>query len=80
MSKSLFAELSQHKIRINSVDLGLFHAPMTDRKLGTDHQRQEFTGQIPMGFVATQKDLDDAFVASRIKCTFVLYNRIMHYR
>jgi NAD(P)-dependent dehydrogenase (short-subunit alcohol dehydrogenase family) len=62
MSKSLVAELSQHKIRINSIASSLFHAPMTDHKLGTDQQRQEFAGQIPMGFVATPKDLDGALL------------------
>jgi len=62
MSKSLLTELSQHKIRINSIAPGLFHTPMTDHKLGTDQQRQEFAGQIPMGFVATPKDLDGALL------------------
>lgn len=62
MSKSLVTELSQHKIRINSIAPGLFHTPMTDHKLGTDQQRQEFAEQIPMGFVATPKDLDGALL------------------
>ena len=60
MSESLVTELSQHKIMINSIVPALFHTPMTYNKLGTDQQRQEFAGQIPMGFVATPKDLDGA--------------------
>ena len=62
MAKSLVTELSKYKIRINSIAPGLFHTPMTDHKLGTDQQRQEFAGQIPMGFVATPKDLDGALL------------------
>lgn len=62
MAKSLVTELSRHKIRINSIAPGLFHTPMTDHKLGTDQQRQEFAEQIPMGFVATPKDLDGALL------------------
>jgi NAD(P)-dependent dehydrogenase (short-subunit alcohol dehydrogenase family) len=58
MSKALVTELSQYKIRINSIAPGLFHTPMTDHKLGTDQQQQEFARQIPLGFIATPKDLD----------------------
>ena len=62
MEKYLVTEFSQHKIRVNSRAPGLFHTPMTDHKLGTDQQRQEFAGQIPMGFVATPQDLDGALL------------------
>lgn len=62
MAKSLVTELSKYKIRINSISPGLFHTPMTDHKLGTDQQRKEFSGQIPMGFVATPQDLDGALL------------------
>ena len=41
---------------------GLFHTPITDHKLGTDQQRQAFAEQIPMGFVATPKDLEGALL------------------
>ncbi len=35
---------------------------MTDHKLGTDQQRQEFAEQISMSFVAIPKDLDGALL------------------
>ncbi|ETZ04802.1 MULTISPECIES: SDR family NAD(P)-dependent oxidoreductase [Holospora] len=62
MAKSFVTELSKYKIRINSIAPSLFHTPMTDHKLGTDQQRQEFAGKIPMGFVATPQDLDGALL------------------
>ena len=58
MAKSLVMELSKYKIRINTISPGFFYTPMTEHTLGTDQQRQIFSEQIPLGFVANPKDLE----------------------
>ncbi|MDX1924292.1 MAG: SDR family oxidoreductase [Rickettsiaceae bacterium] len=58
MTKALVGELSPYKIRINCISPGLFHTPLTDYKLNTSEQKEAMKKIIPLGFVATPKDLD----------------------
>jgi NAD(P)-dependent dehydrogenase (short-subunit alcohol dehydrogenase family) len=73
MSKSWVAKLSIYNIKINSIAPGLFHTPRTDAKLGADQPRQEFADQIPLGFIATPKDLDGALLllASNARSSYI---------
>ena len=73
VSKSWVAELSNYKIKINSIVSGLFHTPRTDAKLGEDQPRQEFAEQIPLRFIATPKDLDGALLllASNARSSYI---------
>lgn len=62
MAKSLVIELSKYNIRINTISPGLFQTPMTAHRLSTDQQQKDFAEMIPLGFVATPKDLDGALL------------------
>ena len=54
MAKSLVTELSNYKIRINSIAPGLFHTPVRDH-LGTDHQDKNLLGRSLWGLLQLHK-------------------------
>ena len=58
MSKALVGELSSCGIRINCINPGLFHTPLTDYKLRAEEVKQQQLKRIPMNFVAEPSDID----------------------
>lgn len=62
LTKVLVNELSEFNIRINCISPGLINTPMTDWKLNDDEKREKVSRQIPVGFIASEKDLDGALL------------------
>lgn len=62
MTKALVGELSPYNIRINCINPGLFHTPLTDYKLNTIEQKEAMKKIIPLNLIATPKDLDGALL------------------
>ncbi|XP_022778861.1 L-xylulose reductase-like, partial [Stylophora pistillata] len=62
MTKTLVGELSPHHIRINCINPGLFHTPLTNYKLDTPSKRQEMLDLMPLGYIPNPEDLDAAIL------------------
>ena len=62
MTKTWVGELSPHHIRINCINPGLFHTPLTNYKLDTPSKRQEMADLIPLGYIPNPEDLDAAIL------------------
>ena len=58
LTESLVGELGPHNIRINCINPGVFHTPLTDYRLNTKEKKQEIASKNPLGFVADVEDMD----------------------
>ena len=73
MTKALAEDLARYKIRINCINPGLHHTPMTAAKLDDPEMRKKLEEKIPLKFVGEPIDLSAAmlYLASNKASRFV---------